>query len=97
MMCGPPNAIRELLEQLHSEDVERGMELALYNARGATWRSLTDGGVQERQLMKQYRSQSQSIQARWPRTAAMLRRLAQSYEEEAQMHDYEAELRQNGW
>ena len=93
----PPKAIRVLLEHLHSEDVERGIELAVYNARGATWRSLTDGGAQERKLMEQYRAQAQALQARWTRTAAMLRRLAQSYEEEAYMHDREAELRQNGW
>jgi hypothetical protein len=93
----PPIAIRTLLEHLHSEEVERGMELAVYNARGVTWRNLTDGGAQERKLMEQYRSQAQAFQARWPRTADMLRRLAQSYEEEARMHDHEAELRQNGW
>ena len=93
----PPKAIRALLEHLHSEEVERGMELAVYNARGVTWRNLTDGGVQERKLMEQYRSQAQALKTRWPRTADMLRRLAQSYEEEAHMHDREAELRQNGW
>jgi hypothetical protein len=86
----PPKAIRALLEHLRSEEVERGIELAVYNARGATWRSLTDGGAQERKLMEQYRAQAQALQARWPRTADMLRRLAQSYEEEAHMHDREA-------
>ncbi len=93
----PPKAIRALLEHLHSEEVERGIELAVYNARGVTWRSLTDGGAQERKLMEQYHTQAQALQARWPRTADMLRRLAQSYEEEARMHDREADLRQNGW
>lgn len=93
----PPKPIRALLEHLHSEEVERGMERAVYNARGATWRSLTNGGAQERKLMEQYRAQAQAIQARWPRTADMLRRLAQSYEEEARMHDRQTELRQNGW
>jgi len=93
----PPKAIRALLEHLRSEEIERGMELAVYNARGATWRNPIDGGAQERKLMEQYRAQAQALQARWPRTADMLRRLAQSYEEEARMHDREAELRQNGW
>ena len=40
----PFEAIRELLEDLRSEDVEQGMILGIYNARGATWRSLSDGG-----------------------------------------------------
>lgn len=93
----PPQAIRALLEHLHSEDVEQGIELAVHNARGATWRSLTDGGTQERKLAEQYHAQAQVLQIRWPRTADMLRRLAQSYEEEARMHDREAELRQHGW
>ena len=93
----PFEAIRELLEDLRSEDVEQGMILGIYNARGATWRSLSDGGNQERRLVEQCRIQAQTIHAQWHRTASMLRKLAQAYEEEAHMHDREAELRQNGW
>ncbi len=93
----PPKAIRDLLEKLCSEEVERGIELAVYNARGVTWRSLTEGGAQERQMIERYHAQAKALQFRWPRTASMLRRLAQAHVEEAQMHDREAELRQSGW
>jgi hypothetical protein len=86
-----------LLETLHSDKIEEGIELAIYNARGVTWRNPTDGGAQERQLVEQYRSQADTLRSRSPRTAAMLRRLAQRYEEGARWHDHEAELRQNGW
>jgi hypothetical protein len=85
-----PKAICALLEYLYSEEVEQGIELGMYNARGAIWRNLANGEAQERKLMEQYRSQVQALQARWSRTAEMLRRLAQLYEEEARMHDHEA-------
>jgi hypothetical protein len=67
------------------------------NSSTSSLRIAWDGGLQERRLMEQYRTQAQVLQARWPRTAGMLRRLAQSYEEEASMHDREGELGQNGW
>ncbi len=48
-------------------------------------------------MIERYHAQAKALQFRWPRTAAMLRRLAQAHVEEAQMHDREAELRQSGW
>jgi transcriptional regulator with XRE-family HTH domain len=93
----PIEAIRDLLEELRNEDIEQGMILGVYNARGATWRSISGGGDQERMLVEQYHSQARAIQTQRSRTASMLKKLARMYEEEARLHDRESELRQSGW
>lgn len=53
----PPSAtpVRELIETLANEDVERGIIIEVLNSRGATWRSPTPGGAQEHALEEQYR------------------------------------------
>ncbi len=73
------------------------MILGVYNTRGVTWRGVLDGGDQERRLAGEYHSQAQAIPIQWSRTATMLKKLAQMYEEEARLHDRESDLRQSGW
>jgi hypothetical protein len=93
----PPRVIRDLLEKLRSDDIELGLEIAEHNDRGVTWRSPTAGGEQERQIMNRYLAQARRVQLKWPRTARILRRIAQAYASEAHMNDRDAELRENGW
>jgi len=93
----PPQVIRDLLEKLRSDDIELGLEIAERNARGVTWRSPTAGGEQERQIMNRYLAQARRVQLKWPRTARMLRRIAQAYASEAYMNDRHAELREDRW
>jgi hypothetical protein len=93
----PPLVIRDLLEKLCNDDIELGLEIAEHNARGVTWRSPTAGGEQERELMNRYLAQARRVQLKWPRTARMLRRIAQTYASEAHMNDYIAELREDSW
>ena len=93
----PAKVIRDLIEVLRSDDIELGMEIGIRNDRGGAWRKQTGGGQQERELAKHYNHQAQLIQNQWPRTARMLRRIAQTYEDEAQRNDRDAELRQEEW
>lgn len=93
----PPRVVRELIETLGSTDIEQGIEIEVYNSRGVTSRGLADGGAQERKLAKQYRTCAKSFQAQWPRTAAMLTRIADGYESDARREDVEAELNQDQW
>ncbi len=93
----PPQVIRNLLEKLRSDNIELGLEIAERNARGVTSRSPTAGGEQERQIMTRYLAQAQKVQLKWPRTARMLRRIAQAYASEAHMNDRIAELREDRW
>lgn len=87
----PHEAVRSIIEDLASEYIERGMEIQVYNSRGITSRGVYEGGDQERELAQQYRDWADATQARWPRTAAMLRRIAESYERDARRHDTDAE------
>ena len=91
----PGEAVRNLLERLQSDQVEKGLYFANLNQRGVTTRSPTDGGEQERNLVKNYREQARRFQ-QWPRTTAILRGLAESYEHEAGINDREAETVRRG-
>jgi hypothetical protein len=92
----PSKVIRDQIEKLRSDDIELGLEIAERNARGVSSRNPTEGREQERQIMERYLAQARRIRLTWPRTAAMLRRIAQAYESEAYLNDRDAELRENG-
>jgi hypothetical protein len=63
----------------------------IYCVGGVITRSLVDGGTQERQLAAQYRAWADRVSDRWPRTGALLRRMAASHEEWAHREDDESE------
>jgi hypothetical protein len=93
----PCEPIRALLERLQSPPLEEGFRVELYNSRGPTSRGVFDGGDQERVVAAGYAEQAEKFADRWPRTAALLRELAESYEREARRHDEEAERRRKGF
>ena len=88
----PAEPLRDLLEGIGSRELENGIVLGRLNSRGFTTRDVYEGGHQERQLAQQYREWSKMTRARWPRTARILRDLAESYERQARREDLEAEL-----
>lgn len=87
----PAEPVRDLLETIGSRELEHGFALGRMNRRGATSRDIYAGGHLERELVQQYREWSQMTRASWPRTARVLRELADSYEREARREDIEAE------
>ena len=89
----PCEPIRELLEQINSQNMGNGFTVGTRNLRGVTSRGVFDGGTQERTLSGEYRRQANEIGARWPTTAGLLRRIAESYELDAQWHDRDAQER----
>lgn len=92
----PHEAVRDVIEKLHDEEIERGFEIGKYNSRGVVTRSLGEGGKQEQTIADQYASWATQIGGRWPRTAAMLRRMEAQYRHEARSEDTESELRDEG-
>lgn len=88
----PPEPVRALIEQIGSQSLELGFLSGERNSRGITGRGVFDGGKQERDLAGQYRGWSHKTRRDWPRTARILRKLADAYEEEAREHDAEAEI-----
>ena len=89
----PPEAVREVLEDIANDDVDQGFVIGLFNRRGLTTRMPTDGGGQERSLAAIYRSDAKASALLWPRTRAVLERIAAGYEADAAREDQSAEQR----
>lgn len=87
----PSRTVRELLEKYQSDEIESGLQSELLSSRGVTSRSPFAGGAQELELVKQYREQAVRFADQWPRTAAILRAVADGYDRQATFHDERAE------
>ena len=83
----PPPAVRDILEELHNADVERGLVSGILELRGVHWRGAMDGGEAERALHRRYSDQAQAIGGRWPRAAQVLRHVAASYDSRGRQND----------
>lgn len=92
----PCQPVRDLLEELQNDRIDRGLEIRVFNNRGVTSRSLEEGGQQEWKLAEGYRARAEQFVSRWPRTATIYRRLAETYEADARREDAEAERRSRG-
>ncbi len=95
-MGWPCEAIRDLLEEFSvsgDSAIIRGIEIGIFNKRGVTCRSLTAGGVQERDLAEKYRAYMQASQDEWPLVTASLKRMAERYDADALREDEEARKR----
>lgn len=85
----PHESVREILERLRDDALVDGFVAGKRNLRGTTWRSLGDGGSQERELAAQYESWQRALSVSHPRTSALLGRLAEGYRSEAMREDVE--------
>ena len=88
----PDVAVREVIEEIASKDIETGICIGVRNRRGGVTRAIGEGGKQERELAETYRKYAKAVGDTWPRTAALLRKIADSYESEARSEDIHAEL-----
>jgi hypothetical protein len=89
----PAEPVRDLIEQLRSDHVLRGLRTGRYNQRGVVTKGPLTGGGLERAIVSQYEADAATVAAKWPRTAAFLRNFAESYARDAEREDLEAELR----
>ena len=92
----PHEAVRDLLESVKNPNIEKGLEIEIYNSRGVVSRDPMEGGHGERQLGNQYAGWAAALGGRWTRIREVLRRVAEQYEREAYAEDGEAELRKDG-
>jgi hypothetical protein len=88
----PHRAVRDEIERLGSEEIERAIQIERYNMRGVHNRGVYEGGDQERDLAKT-NYQAAALSSAWPRTAALLQAIAKTWEEEAKRIDIEAAQR----
>jgi hypothetical protein len=91
----PNEVIREVLEDLGTSELARGISLGLYNSRGAVWRG--EGGGQERALAETYRAWSRQLASQYPFTARMLNDIAGMYDNDAEWHDTRSKVRKRLW
>jgi hypothetical protein len=89
----PAKKIRELIEELAADEIEKGIMISRFNQRGGFMKQLYDGGNQERGLAKQYRDWAVASRD-WPRTTALLNRIAEDWDRQARRADTEARLDQ---
>lgn len=90
--CWPHNAVRDLIELLQSSAIEDSINIGIYNKRGVFSKAVGEGGVQERELASQYNEYAEVLEGKWIRTAAMVRRVAESYMRDAKGEDTRAEM-----
>jgi transcriptional regulator with XRE-family HTH domain len=87
----PDLPVRSVIEEMNNRNIETGILIATHNKRGVTSRGLFDGGGQERGVAHRYHRWADALKLDWPRTSALLERVARSFEEDAQKHDEHAE------
>jgi hypothetical protein len=80
----PAEPVRDLIEDLRSPAFENGLRSGKINSRGLGWSDPADSGAAERGLSAQYRAWAERTADGWPRTAALLRQLADHHDEWAQ-------------
>ncbi len=86
----PCESVRELLDSTMAPEIGNGFVVGTHNLRGVTSRGAFDGGDQERALAARYTKWASAIAFKWPHTAGLLLRIAESYQLEAQRNDQEA-------
>lgn len=89
----PHLAVRTVIEEVRSEDLERGIWIGVFKARGVQFRDPYGGGATELALAERYRADATKLADEFPRTAAMLQRFADSEAHAAQREDRDSDLR----
>ncbi len=82
----PCEQVRDVMEDIQSEELMNGARIGIYNARGAHWRG--EGGGQERDLADKYRRWSEALQVSHPFVASkLLMGLVETYHHDAARED----------
>jgi hypothetical protein len=87
----PCAAVRDVIEITRSRHLETGLSVSVTNKRSVTTRSPTGGGILERDEARSFREWGAATRLEWPRTSALLQKIAAQYENEAKYHDDSAE------
>lgn len=94
----PCRPVCEVLESVASQDVAEGFQIGVYNARGACWRGVDEGGVQERELAVRYRAWAAQRVIDYPYVATILEGIARMYDRDGERVDCDVLARRRlGW
>jgi hypothetical protein len=92
----PHEAVRSAIEQLGSDELERGVAIERVNMRGVYSKAIGEGGDQERALARQSREWADAM-PEYPRTAAMLMRISEGWLRDAEQADLSAQKEELRW
>ena len=87
----PCEPVRNLLDDIGSQEIENGFIIGKLNLRGVTTRGAFEGGSQEYKLEDYYRSEAEKIRSTWPFTAKLLLSLAREFQQEGKRFDLQAD------
>ena len=87
----PCEEVRKVLEENGTRDIATGVQVGVYNSRGAHFRG--EGGGEERALAQTYRNWSRALAFQYPYVSNVLEGIAQGYDRDAEMEDSEAAVR----
>lgn len=89
----PVEDVRYLIEKFGTAALKNGLVVGHISLYGPTVKGTYEGGNSERELMNRYREYSWKMNARWPKTASILKLLADFYQMQAAVWDRDAEER----
>jgi hypothetical protein len=89
----PPEPVCKITDEIQSVELDNGLSVGIYNKRGTVTKSIFEGGQQEKELAEQFRKYADKWAIRYPRTASILTKIAEGYENEGKREDKEAEIR----
>ncbi len=93
----PFKPARDVLEYPDHEEMRNGFQTGIFNKRGTFWRSLDEGGTQERKLAEQYDNYARILGNSYPNLSTVLQAIARGYEREGRREDLEARLRKESY
>lgn len=88
----PQPVLGEIVEYLKSDSVDEHIRIRIFNSRGVTSRSFTEGGNQERSLAALFKSYRDKVKFTFPRLSKIFANLMQEYEHYANQEDSVAQL-----
>ncbi|HSX89332.1 MAG TPA: hypothetical protein VLG17_15225, partial [Pseudomonas sp.] len=92
----PPSSVGKVIEDIASDELERGFSTECFNKRGVYSKAINEGGGQERCLAEKYQRWADNTHS-YPRTSAMLERVAESWLRRASEEDIRAEQGKMKW
>jgi addiction module HigA family antidote len=91
----PCEVVRDVMEDIQSEQIMRGACTGVYNSRGVTSRMQGEGGGQERELADKYRKWGLAIRSSHPYVASkLLMDISTGYEHDAGREDIQVSISQ---
>jgi hypothetical protein len=92
----PHESVRFAIENLASDEIERGIAIERFNMRGVFSKAIGEGGEQERKLAEQSKAWADAMPG-FPRASAMLMRIAENWLRQAEHADISAEKETLRW